>query len=551
MSLLLFEQDWRDVWNGAEPTAPVGAIFTKNEITEFIMDLAGYVPRSGLLTEKRLLEPSCGDGAFLSVSIRRLLDSEKIHGGRIDWDSLELASAIRACDVNSGFVAQARGLVVRQLTEEGCSRERAVFLAEIWIEHADFLLKNWRYKFDYVIGNPPYVRIEDVPAGVMGRYRELYPLCVERADLYVAFFEQGLHLLAADGTLSFICANRFTKNLYGQSLREHIAQRFRVRYYLNLEHTQPFVSDVSAYPCVTVIDRRLGKETRAATIDNLTDESLELLMDEKDKLESDAWSIFPRWYQDGAPWIATDQKEYLRHSELALRHSLLEESAAGTRVGIGVATGSDDIFILPTLDPNIETECQLPLIMAGDVAPDRLNWSGHYLVNPYESVDGGGMRELSKYPGLRTYLEKNRAHLEKRHTARKNPETWYRTIDRVTYALTREPKLLLPDIQAGGVVGLDQGNYYPQHNLYWITSIGWDLRVLQALLRSTCVLQQIRAISVQMRGGSVRYQAQVLRKLRIPKMAKLPRSLCEQLAAVAGSSEQSKIDSIAAEAFSL
>ena len=42
MSLLLFEEDWRDVWNGAEPTTPVGAIFTKQENTEFIMDLEGY-----------------------------------------------------------------------------------------------------------------------------------------------------------------------------------------------------------------------------------------------------------------------------------------------------------------------------------------------------------------------------------------------------------------------------------------------------------------------------------------------------------------------------
>jgi len=111
--------------------------------------------------------------------------------------------------------------------------------------------------------------------------------------------------------------------------------------------------------------------------------------------------------------------------------------------------------------------------------------------------------------------------------------------------------LLLPDIQAGGVVGFDNGSYYPHHNLYWITSGEWDLRVLQALLRSSCVLAQVRAISVQMRGGSVRYQAQVLRKLRIPHAAKIPASLMTRLASVSGSDHQQEIDSIAAEAFAL
>ena len=334
-------------------------------------------------------------------------------------------------------------------------------------------------------------------------------------------------------------------------MRQHIARHFRVRYYLNLEHTQPFESEVSAYPCITVIDRQQGEEPRAASLDNLDSHNLSRLLNDKDGVESNLWSIFPRWYENGSPWIATARDAYLHHSALALRHPLLEESAPYTRVGIGVATGSDEIYILPALDPTIEADCQLPLVMAGDVTPAALHWSGHYLVNPYEAVDGGEMRDLLKYPGLCSYLEKNRTRLEKRHTARKNPETWFRTIDRVTHALTREPKLLLPDIQSGGVVGFDSGNYYPQHNFYWITSTGWDLQVLQAILRSTCVLTQIRAISVQMRGGSVRYQAQGLRKLRIPKAAKLPDSLMKQLAAVAGSSDQKKIDSLALEAYNL
>jgi|CXWL01.1.fsa_nt_gi SAM-dependent methyltransferase len=545
MSLLLFEQDWRDVWDGAAPTEPVGAVFTKPEVTEFILDLAGYRPLSGRLADRRLLEPSCGDGAFLGAAVRRLLASERKHRGEVVWDDTQLAAALKACDVNIGFVTLARERIIRLLVADGCPAERANTLSAGWVEHADFLLANWRERFDFVIGNPPYVRIEDLPQGVLGRYRELFPTCVDRADLYIAFFEQGLRLLSPDGQLAFICANRFAKNQYGRSLRELIARQYRVRYFLNLEHTQPFVTDVSAYPCIVVIDRRVDKATRAASLDSVDAPVLRDMLED----ESTAWSVFPLWYPGGVPWVATSKHVFDQHAALAERHPLLEESAEQTRVGIGVATGADDVFVRPAKEPSVEEHCQLPLVVAKDVSAESLNWSGHYLINPYTASSEGGFNSLKENPGLAAYFEQHREHLEKRHTARKNPETWYRTIDRVAYGLTGTPKLLLPDIQSGGVVGWDEGKYYPHHNVYWITSVGWDLRALQAILRSTFVYNQIRAVSVQMRGGAVRYQAQVLRKLRIPLAASLPAELVIRLVAVARSSNQAEIDAVAAEAF--
>ena len=139
----------------------------------------------------------------------------------------------------------------------------------------------------------------------------------------------------------------------------------------------------------------------------------------------------------------------------------------------------------------------------------------------------------------------------KRHVAQKRNESWYRTIDRVTLSLTHQPKLIIPDIQSGGVVGFDDGKYYPHHNVYWVTSDGWDLRVLQALLRSQIVLDQIRAFSVQMRGGSVRYQAQVLRKLRLPMSTEIPTEIRTKLAAVSGESDPKAFEELAAAAYGL
>ena len=62
---------------------------------------------------------------------------------------------------------------------------------------------------------------------------------------------------------------------------------------------------------------------------------------------------------------------------------------------------------------------------------------------------------------------------------------------------------------------------------------------------------QVRAFSVQMRGGSVRYQAQTLRRLRVPALASLSDSVLRQLSAVATSTKQGDVDEAAAAAFGL
>ena len=544
MSLLLFETNWRDVWEDHTPDQPVGAVFTKPEIIELILDMAGYTPEKNRLADSRLLEPSCGDGAFLAAAVTRLLSSELTHRGHIDWGDESIGQAITACDVNSGFVAEARRHVTDQLIGAGCPTARAEALAERWVEHADFLLTMRSNRFDYVVGNPPYVRIEELPERVLRRYRETFATCADRADLYVAFFEQGLRLLSERGALAFICANRFAKNLYGRGLRELIARQFHVRYYINLEHTQPFVTEVSAYPCITVIDRDRGQPTRAASLDNLEPGTLARIIGDDHFM-----AAFPSWYQDDAPWVATDQKAYLQHMDLARRHPLLEDSAENTRAGIGVATGIDEVYVLPIRQDAIEAECQLPLLMAKDITPSRLSWSGSYLANPFENNDAGELRDLTSFPGLASYFERHRVSLEKRHTAKKNPQRWYRTIDKVTHSLAARPKLVIPDIQNGGVVGFDVGNYYPHHNVYWITSDGWNLQALQALLRSSLVLEQVRANSVQMRGGAFRYQTQVLRRLRIPAVRSLSPVLIAGLAAISGSADQEQIDRLALLAF--
>lgn len=151
-----------------------------------------------------------------------------------------------------------------------------------------------------------------------------------------------------------------------------------------------------------------------------------------------------------------------------------------TRVGIGVASGCDAVFVVREA-AGVEESRLLPTVTAADIAEGDPRWGGRYLVNPWED---GRLVDLADFPGMRAYLENHGPRVRSRHVARRRPGTWYRTIDRVDPTLLGQPKLLLPDIKAFAHPVLEPGELYPHHNLYYVVSGVWDLEVLGGLLLS-------------------------------------------------------------------
>lgn len=224
----------------------------------------------------------------------------------------------------------------------------------------------------------------------------------------------------------------------------------------------------------------------------------------------------PRGFTGAAGWPNASPDRLAVIAELESRLPTLEDPATGTKVGIGVATGADRVYIVPDA-PGVERERLLPLAMARDIFTGKVEWSGMHLVNPWNAH---GLVELSDWPGLATYLGDHEDQLRRRHTARNG--RWHKTIDRVIEGLAERPKLYIPDFKEVLFPVLDEGNTYPHHNLNWITSDRWDLRVLGGLLLSDFANLFIEAYSVRMRGGYLRFQAQYLRRIRLPK----PEDVC-------------------------
>jgi hypothetical protein len=156
-----------------------------------------------------------------------------------------------------------------------------------------------------------------------------------------------------------------------------------------------------------------------------------------------------------------------------------------------------------------------------------VQWRGQGVINPF--ADDGRLVDLRQYPRLRHYLEARKEEIAGRHCALKAPANWYRTIDRIFPALAKKPKLLIPDIKGEAHIVFEQGRLYPHHNLYFVTSEEWNLRALQAVLLSDITRLFVSTYSTKMRGGFFRFQAQYLRRIRIPYWRDVSETLRQEL----------------------
>jgi hypothetical protein len=492
-----------------------GAIFTKREVVDFILDLTGYTADRPL-HKFRLLEPSFGNGDFLLPAIERLLKSWKAAAGRHEDAVSDLGECIRAVELHRETFNKTREKILEIFQESGIPGGAARGLAKQWLVQGDFLLASLPESFDFVVGNPPYVRQEMIPDALIAEYRARYSTIYDRADLYIPFIESSLTSLGPEGQLGFICADRWMKNRYGGPLRELVSENFHLKIYVDMVNTDAFHDDVIAYPAITIIERAKAGSTRIAHRPEITARafarlSTELLSSHTPKKGTGVREL-EGVVAGSEPWIleSSDQLALMRRLEATF--PLIEET--GCKVGIGVATGADKVFIAPFEALDIEPDRKLPLVMTGDILKGVVEWQGLGVVNPFS--EDGSLVDLEKFPRLQRYLERHKDQIARRHVARRMPSNWYRTIDRIYPSLAKTPKLVIPDIKGEAQIVYEEGRLYPHHNLYFITSEHWDLKALQAVLLSGIARLFVSIYSTKMRGGYFRFQAQYLRRIRLP-----------------------------------
>lgn len=503
-----------------------GEVFTRRWVVDTILDLVGYTADANL-AGLTIIEPAIGHGAFLLPIVDRLVSAAT----RLGIPFCELADSIRSFDLQPHLVEMCRNSVYDYLVTNGCEARIASTLIKNWIQHGDYLLDDIPTKADFIVGNPPYIRMDDLDPAALQKYRKKWMTMTGRCDIYVPFIERSLALLKPSGRLGYICADRWMHNSYGAKLREHITKSHSIDAIWRMHDVDAFERKVSAYPAIFIASSRpQGKTVVIETTETFgkldAPAATAFTQGTEVAKKQGNWTgrRFNKWYSGSDFWPAgnTDAMDIL--TQLSLSHQLLDDGGF-TRISIGVATGADDAYIVsPKTD--VEQDRLLPIVMSQDIRTGKLTIPTKVMINPWSH--SGDLVNLKEYPKMTRFLASHPA-VSERFVARKNPTTWYRTIDRVYPGIAERPKLLLQDMKQSITPVLDPGGYYPHHNLYYIVSDVWDMEVLGGLLLSKIAEAFVSAYCVRMRGGTLRFQAQYLRKIRVPRPDEIDGEVAEAL----------------------
>ena len=371
-----------------------GSVYTKPEVVDFILDLAGY-KKVKPLWKLRLLEPSFGGGDFLLPIIDRLISSVLLNGMELTFENL--SQCIRAVELHRNTYLETKRKVLERL-ESDIPQSTATRLTDAWLIQGDFLIEVFDEEFDFVVGNPPYVRQELIPAPLLAEYKARYSTIYDRADLYIPFIERSLSLLKPTGVLGFICSDRWMKNRYGGPLRSFVSRDFHLAVYVDMVGTDAFTEEVAAYPAITIFNRTLGKQTATVHRPKISHTSFAEIAG---AIERDDPGNGRRLFKSSvvqregsAPWIleSSDRIDLLRRIESDF--PAIEQT--GCRIGIGVATGADKCFIGPFDSLDVEKDRKLPLATTKDIVSGEVRWRGLGIINPF--FDDGGLVDLDRYP---------------------------------------------------------------------------------------------------------------------------------------------------------
>lgn len=501
-----------------------GVVYTKDWVVKLVLDIAGYTTDKPLW-DKIIVEPSCGNGSFLREIVYRLLETAK-RDSTLDYE--HLAKCIRCFDLDANAVEMCKSLSKEALREFDVPEDVSCQIAEDWIHCTDYLLYDEIFA-DFIVGNPPYLRSTEIPPEARNKYVVKFSTMTKGCDIFVAFFQKGLESIRySNGVLCYICADRWMQNQYGRNLRSLISSHYHIDTLVRMHDVDAFEAEVSAYPAITRIDLGKGNIKYANCSSSFNSESVANLREWlfsglKDYTGKDFSAAVLDHPRNDAVIPLADPQKVRCITKLMKQFPALEDS--GVKIGIGLATGKDAVYIVD--DPSVaEEDRMLPVFSMRDWRKCK-NIPDKWLVNPWNK--DGSLVSLTDYPRMKSYFESHRSDIASRHIAKKNTDQWYRTIDKINWSIMDTPMLLFPDMAMHADPVYSDGSRYPCHNCYWLISDNWDIKVLGGLLMSDVAESFVDAFGVKMRGGTKRFQAQYLKLIHVPEPDSISSETATQL----------------------
>ena len=387
-----------------------GQIFTPFYIIDKILDDIGF--NTPNILGKTIIDPACGDGRFLVKIAERIIQFSDpknlaknlsyIYGWDTDTDAIRLAK-------------EKLNQLIKPLNIE--------IDWQIKTQNSLHILEEKQVpQFDFIVGNPPYIRVQHLAIDERKYIQKNYAFCQKGStDIYIAFYELALQLLKPNGKAGYITPNTFFHTETAKSLRKYFEEKQNICQITNYGAIQLF-DDATTYSAITIFDRQKHQNFLFQQAQN-TQEFEERQIDFSEIKNSIFWQL--------SISINQENKQGKRLGDIANIH-------------IGITTLADYIYILNyvkskgkylILSNKQGDEIQLekavckPIIKVSTLKNPKAPIE-KYVLFPYQKIDGKYQiipeKILAKkYPFAYKYLLQNKENLDKRDNGKPNKTAWY------------------------------------------------------------------------------------------------------------------------------
>ena len=391
--------------------------------------------------------------------------------------------------------------------------------------------------FDIVIGNPPYLRIQELRK-LNSKFADIlskqYKSATGSFDLYVTFVEKAMSIAKEKGVVSYIMPVKWTNSTFGKGLREILLQKSFISTIINFSAYQVF--EASTYTGIHMFKRtdtlkyfELNRDLRNISDLNTFLNTLSLNDFVNIKLTN------------SEPWVLTNKAIYNVLQKLNSFPSRLSD--VFEKIFQGIATSKDDVYFLydcQNINDNIiegeskylhrrikiERDLVKPLLKGENVHRYEHLQSNRYVIFPYDlNKDSAELyteeQIKTMFPKGYLYLKECERELRGREKGRlKTDKFWYRYIYPKNLILFQREKLVAPEISLGGNFSYDiNGQFYSTTTIYgYIKKKNCQIsyETLLAIMNSSLCWWFLKNTGTVLANGYFRYKPTYLKPFPLP-----------------------------------
>ena len=474
----------------------LGQVWTPQWLVELILDEVGYTADNPEILTKRILEPSFGEGAFLTEIVRRVLAGAKA----AKLDAQETVAILQEVVWGIEYDPDVHALTMESLNKLTHLYQLPPVRWNLLLQ--DALTYKPQQKFRWVVGNPPYIRVHDMDA-TMRAHIQAYASATGTTDLYVLFFELGLAALDAGGSLGYVTPNSYLRNTSQRSFRDMLVT------FSMLEKIIDFGSDkvfdkAATYAAVTILSKKPVHPTHFTYVKRQGAVHYEVSVPYATVKQS-----------PGEQLVFADEADSAFLAEVALRPKALGDVL---NVQYGVATLRDKIYTATSA--NVEAAVLRPVVKASTYKGQPIT---QQIVFPYrrhndriEVIDEFMLSNI--YFGAHAFFLANEEELLARD--RDKGSLWYAYGRSQGLQAIDQPKLTVSHVVAPSQTKLQAHILAADVVVYsglFLTELagGLTLEEIKAVLESDDFCRWVKIHGKDMGGGYKSFTAKTLKAYQI------------------------------------